>query len=68
MADKHQQWDATMRVVIRSDTPLTLAEITERLGDADEFELDVTIPHDGRETLTVTAGTVYTETVSPFED
>lgn len=68
MADRHQQWDATIRVVIQSDTPLTLAEIVERLGDADEFDINVTIPHAAAETLTVTAGSVYTETVSPFED
>jgi hypothetical protein len=68
MAEKFQQWDATMRVVVRSDTPLTLDEIRERLVDADEFELDVDIPHVRRENLTVTAGTVHTETMSPFSE
>lgn len=63
-----QQFDATLRVVIRTDRPMSVEEIRAALEEADEFEIDATVTTDAGQRLTVTAGSAYTETVSPFDD
>ena len=63
-----QQCDALIRVVIRANAPLTADRLRELVAEADEFELDVTIPTEGGEVLTVTAGTVDPDSVALFWD
>lgn len=49
-------YDAIVRVVIRSYTPMNEEELRAYLADADEFEINARVP--GGRSVLITAGTV----------